>query len=297
MYSRSFLRFLLFILAALPLRAQLDVTLQIERSNYVAWEPLFATVTVTNTSGNDFVLGGPNNAPWLNFLITGDGNRPATALAPVEADALMCRRGQTLQRRFNLPRHYHLTQSGTYVVRASVYFPDLQRWIQSRPSRVSIAQAPRPKWEQAFALPAGHRLAGKYRRYQVFNFHDVDRSYLYVRVIDESTGLFLATYRLSSIVPDQDVQPAVDRAMNLHLLCLGGPQTWAYHTVDVDGKLTHQEFLKQDKGLPKLITQPSGQVYVAGGTSYDPLKPATTAATATDKIRRLTDRPPGVQLR
>lgn len=287
---------LLFLFAALPLRAQLNVTLEIERQNYVAWEPLIAKVTVTNTSGKDIVLGGPNNAPWLNFIITGDGGRPVTALVELDADAMMCRQGQSFQRSFNLPRHYHLTQPGAFVVKASAYFADLQRWVQSRPLRVTITQLARPKWEQSFALPPGHRMAGKYRRYQIFTYHDVDRSYLYVRLLDESTGMFIATYRLTSIVPDQDAQPALDASMGLHVLCLAGHQTWAYHTIDADGKVTHQEFLRSTNGIPKLITQPSGKVYVAGGESYDPLKPAA-AATGTDKIRRLTDRPGGVQLR
>lgn len=287
---------LFFLLAALPLRAQLNVTLEIERQNYVAWEPLIAKVTVTNTSGKDMVLGGPNNAPWLNFIITGDGGRPVTALVELDAEAMMCRQGQSFQRSFNLPRHYHLTQPGAYVVKASAYFADLQRWLQSRPLRVTITQLARPKWEQSFALPPGHRMAGKYRRYQMFTYHDVDRSYLYVRLVDESTGMFMATYRLTSIVPDQDAQPALDASMSLHVLCLAGHQTWAYHTLDADGKVTHQEFLRSTNGIPKLISQPSGKVYVAGGSSYDPLKPPT-APTGTDKIRRLTDRPGGVQLR
>ncbi len=294
MNLRSLLCLALFLIT-LPLRAQLDVTLQVERTNYVSWEPLIVTVTITNTSGNDFVLGGPNNGPWLNFLITGDGNRPVTALGELDVPAIMCRRGQTLQRKFNLPRHYHLTQSGAYVIRAAAYFPELQRWVQSRPSRVTIAQAARPKWEQAFAAPGGHRMGGKYRRYQLFTFHDIDRTYLYVRVIDEGTGIFIATYRLCSVVPDRDAQPAVDRNMNLHVLCLGGPQTWAYHVIDPDGRITKQEFLRHDKGAPKLVTQPSGQVYVVGGTLYDPSRPAVAAPT--DRVRSISERPAGVQLR
>lgn len=288
--------YLILLLLAPVLRAQLAVTLQVERENYVSWEQMLATVSVTNNSGNDIVLGGPNNAPWLNFIITGDGGRPVTSLTPVDAEAIMCRNGQTLQRRFNLLRHYHLTQPGAYVIKASAYFPDLQRWIQSRPARVNVSQLGRAKWEQSFALPPGHRMAGKYRRYQIFNYHDVDRTYVYVRVVDESTGMFMTTYRLSSVVADQPVQPAVDMMQNLHLLCVGGHQTWAYHVVDPDGKVTKQELLKGDKGIPKLVTQPSGQVFVAGGSTYDPSAPPT-AATATDKIRRLTDRPSGVQLR
>lgn len=289
--------FLLVAMAASPVRAQLNVTIGLERTNFVSYEPLHATVTVTNTSDNDVVLGGPNNTSWLNFLVTGDNGRPVTAIANPDAEAIVCRSGQSLQRRFNLPRHFHLIDSGTYVVKASAYFPDLQRWIPSRPARFTIIQAPKVRWEQSFALPPGHKTAGKYRRYQLFAFHDTDRSYLYLRVVDESTGMFIATYRLSSLVPDRELQPALDAGQNLHVLCLGSPTVWVHHTIDPDGKLvTRPQTFHQGKGAPQLVTQPSGECMVVGGSAYDPLeKPPAAAGDAV--IRRLSDRPAGVPLR
>jgi hypothetical protein len=286
-------------MTAAAVRAQLTVTVGLERTNYVAYEPLLATVTVTNTSGNDVVLGGPNNSSWLNFLITGDNGRAVTAISNPDADAIMCRAGQSLQRRFNLPRLFHLADSGTYVVKASVYFPDLQRWIPSRPSRFTVVQAPKPRWEQSFALPRGHRMAGKYRRYQLINFHDTDRSYLYVRIVDESTGMFMATFRVSSLVPDRDIQPALDGNQNLHVLCLGSPTVWVHHVVDPDGKLLGQSETYRQKSKaspPQLVTQPTGECVVLGGSVYDPTeRPPPAPGDAV--VRRLSDRPAGVPLR
>ena len=51
-------------------------------------------------------------------------------------------------------------------------------------------------------------------------------------------------------MPDQPAQPAIDRDQNLHILCVGGHQTWAYHIIDPDGKVTKQELLKGDQGIP-----------------------------------------------
>ncbi len=293
--SRRFLLFL-FLLTAPRLHAQLSVTASVERTNYVSSEPVQITVTVTNTSGNDVVLGGPNNTSWMNFVVTADNGRQVTAIDSPNADAVICRAGQSLQKRFNLPRYFHLVDSGTYIVRASAYFADLQRWVSSRPVRITINQAARPRWEQTIALPPGHKLAGKYRRYQLINFHDTDRSYLYVRIIDESTGMFIATYRLSSLEPGREVQPAIDRKQNLHVLCLGSPMVWAHQSVDPDGTVLTQKFYRQGEGVPQLITQSSGEVMVMGGRIYDPMeKPAAPAGT--DVIRRLSDRPAGVPLR
>ena len=289
--------FLLLAIAVPQVRAQLNVSVEVERTNFVAYEPLFVTVTVTNTSGNDVVLGGPNNNSWLNFLVVSENGRPVTGIANPDADAIVCRNGQSLQRKFNLPRHFHLIDSGIYVVKASVYFPALQRWINSHPVRFTINQAPRPKWERSFALPAGHKMAGKYRKYQLFTFHDKDRSYLYVRLVDESTGMFLLTTRLSSIAPDRELQQTVDAQQNLHLLCLGSPRVWAYQSIDPDGKLLTQRFFSQGKGEPQLVTQTSGAVMVLGGTSYDPTEKPATPPGGGAVIHRLSERPAGIPLR
>lgn len=292
----SLLRLVLFLAAVPALRAQLNVAVAIDRTNYIAYEPLPITVTVTNTSGKDVVLGGPNNTSWLNFLVTTESGRPVTSLGNPEAEAIVCRSGQSLQRRYNLPRYFHLIDSGGFLVKGSVYFPDLQRWVHSRPVRFTVRQAPQPRWEQTFALPKGHLMAGKYRRYQIFNFHDTDRSYLYVRIIDETTGVFIATFPVSSLVPERPVQPAIDADQNLHILCLASPQVWSHQSIDPDGKLAGQKYYRMGGGQPQLITQSSGDVMVAGGTVYDPdAKP--TVPTGTEGIRRLSDRPAGIPLR
>ncbi len=297
---RSFCRFALLFLSvflAPRLQAQMDVKIQAERINYVAYESLNVTVTVTNNTGNDVVLGGPNNTSWLNFLVTNESGRPVTGIANPDVDAIICRNGQSMERKFNLPRHFHLIDPGTYLVKASVYFPDLQRWVNSRPARFIINQAPKPAWTHTYALPKGHKQAGTYRKYQVFTFNDFDRTYLYLRIVDESTGVYLYTVRLCSMMPEREIQPLVDRDQTLHLLCLGSAQVWAYLTIDIDGKLVSQKFFRQGKGVPQLVKQASGEVMVLGGTSYDPTEKPATPPGGGAVIRRLSDRPAGVSLR
>jgi hypothetical protein len=140
-------------------------------------------------------------------------------------------------------------------------------------------------------------MAGKYRKYQLFTFHDNDRSYLYVRLVDEATGMYLLTSRLSSISPDRQLQPAIDADQNLHLLCLGSPLVWAYQSLSPDGQLLSQKFFRQGKGTPQLVTQPSGEVMVLGGTDYDPTEKPATPPGGGAVIRKLSDRPSGIPLR
>lgn len=295
---RPLLRFVILMLAAAALprvQAQINVSIKLERGNYVSYESLPVTVTVTNTSGSDVVLGGPNNSSWLNFLVTSETGRPVTAIESPNVDAIVCKKNQALERKFNLPRHFHLIESGGYVVKASVYFPDLQRWLNSPPARFNIMQAPKPQWERTYTVPSGFKMAGKYRKYQLFTVHDSDRSYLYVRIVDESTGMYLMTTRFNSMAPDRQLQPAVDDEQNLHILCLASPLAWVYQCVDPDGKLIAQKFYKQGKGVPQLVAQ-GGGVTILGGTIYDPAEKPAPATANGSAIRRLSDRPAGVPL-
>ena len=280
----------LALLFAGTVRAQLAVTVTAERTNFIAYEPLYLTVTVTNTGGRDIVLGGPRNSSWLNFLVMSERGEPVTAITDPGAEPLMCRAGQAIQRRYNLPRYFHLTGSGGYVVKASAYHSDLQRWINSRPVRFTIQQAPRPRWEKSFALPSGHRLSGKYRRYQLFNFHDTDKSYLFVRIVDESTGAFLVTQPMNTLVPDRDVQIQMDAEQRLHVFSMGSPRIWVYQVMDPDGRVQKQDFYQVKRGSPKLNLSDAGTVTVSGAEPYEAESPKR------DKFRGTGDRPEGVPL-
>jgi hypothetical protein len=284
---------ILLLLFTAAVRAQLDVRMEVERGNYISYEPIQATVTVTNTSGADIVLGGPNGTPWLNFMINYDNGKPVTALANTNAQPMMCRAGETISRRFNLPRFFHLIESGGYVAKASIYFADLSRWVNSRPIRFTINQAPRPRWEKVVALPANHRMAGKYRRYQIFYFNDIQRSYIYARVIDETSGAIIQTQPLSFVESDRTFQPAIDIEQNLHVLYLGSPQVWIHQVINPDGGIVSQQFRKQTRGEVTLVSQKNGRFALAGGMPYDPgEKPKTTGPASS--VRRLSDRPRGI---
>ncbi len=294
MNLRRFLPAIVLLLFATSSHAQLDVRVEIERANYVSYEAIPATVTITNTSGADIVLGGPNGTPWLNFIINYESGKPVAGLANISANPMMCRAGETLQRRYNLPRFYHLIDSGGYVIKASVYFADLSRWVNSRPARFTVTLAPKPRWEKTVALPANHKMVGKYRRYQVFYFNDIHRSYIYSRVIDESTGAIIQTMPLSYVEADRTFQPAIDLSQNLHILYLGSPKIWVHMIINPDGGVVSQKFRKQTQGEVTLVTQRGGLLAIAGGEPYDPTekKPVSPGPAS---VKRLSDRPVGVE--
>lgn len=271
---------------ASSLQAQLEVKLSFERESYVSLEPIEAVVTIRNNVGKDVVLGGAGGASWLNFQAHDTSGIPVSVIRAVDVPPLVLRNGETLQRKFQLDRHYFLSETGTYIVRAAAYFPELEKHNVSRPVRFNILQPRPPVWQEVFAMPGGK---GGYRRFQVFLFNDTKKTFVYLSVVDEGTKMVMSRTPLGSVMVEKDVQPALDQDKNLHLIYLSSPTLYVYQQIDPGGRVADRKFYLTEKGQPKLIKEPSGKVSILGGVLYDPLAQPQTPA-----FRKLSDRPPGL---
>lgn len=283
--STALLHFCALLFLTARAAAQLEVSLSLERDNYVSLEAIEATVTIKNSVGKDVVLGGPSGTTWLNFQIHDTSGAPANPIRPLPVQAMVLRNGETLQRKFQLDRHFYLSESGTYIIRAAAYFPELEKYNLSRPMRFNVQQ-PRPaRWQEVFAVP-GER---GYRRFQVFTFNDTTKSYVCLSVIDEETKMVMSRTALGSVIVDKEVQPALDSRKHLHLIYMGTPTLYVYQQVDPAGTITDRKYYLASKGVPKLVKNPDGSVSIAGGSLYDPL-----LAPQTKPFRKLSDRPAGL---
>ena len=64
--------FFVFVFAA-AVEAQVQVDLKFKRLQYIAYEPVVATVAITNLAGRDIELRDADGQSWLGFEITGSG--------------------------------------------------------------------------------------------------------------------------------------------------------------------------------------------------------------------------------
>ncbi|HEY2045872.1 MAG TPA: hypothetical protein VGG93_04770, partial [Candidatus Udaeobacter sp.] len=62
--------FCIFLCAA-GAEAQVQVDLKFQRLQYIAYEPVVATVAITNLAGRDIELHDAEGQSWLGFEITG----------------------------------------------------------------------------------------------------------------------------------------------------------------------------------------------------------------------------------
>jgi hypothetical protein len=276
-----------FAFVAVTAHAQIQVDLSFKRIQYIAHEPILATIKIANNSGRDIDLRDDNGQHWFGFEINAGEGR---LLAPLKTDAaepaLHVESGKTVLRKINLTSLYPVHDFGAYHVRANVYFTDLNKFFYSPTKVVQVTDA-RPIWQKTVGVPEGMPGAGEARTYSLLSNRFVDHTSLYVRVENRDTGAVFTTYSLGRLIASDDPQAEVDRANQLHVLHCAAPRSWAYSHVGLNGELlAHSTFL-ETKTRPRLRHTPDGSIAVNGGKLDVPIVESKQGPAS-----KLSDRPP-----
>ncbi len=126
------------------------------------------------------------------------------------------------------------------------------------------------------------------REYQVLTFTDSRKTYLYIKVVDNTTGQPLQTYALGEVLLFRKPEATVDRDQRIHILFLSTPSVWSHIVVDSDGKVVSRDFHKRGAASdPRLVTFGNGEVLVAGSVPYDPV----AEREARSKAHKISERP------
>ncbi|MEN3942324.1 hypothetical protein WJU23_13580 [Prosthecobacter sp. SYSU 5D2] len=288
-----FLTPLLFFALALTAQAQFQVSLTLPRSDFLALEAIPATVTITNRSGAEVVLGGPGRTSWLSFEMT---DRTGVPLSPIDvsgADLAQIPPGGTIQRKIIVSDAYAPTEIGNYGLIARVAdVPSGQYYTSSR-ARFNITDS-KAMWEQTYGVPEGYRGAGTARRYAVILFDDGKGTSLYVRLIDEKSKLRLQTFRIGPVIMAHDPQITLDRGNHLQILFLAQPHIYTHCIVAPDGSLKKRSYYREENGdRPHLTVSAEGDAMITGGQFFDPSAPPPMPAGNTG--RNVSDKPPGLE--
>jgi hypothetical protein len=259
----------LFVIAA-NAEAQIQVDLKFKRLQYIAYEPVVATLSITNLAGRDIDLHDIAGQSWLGFEITGNEGQPVAPIGTENSQPpLKVGTGQRVTHQINLAPLYPVNDFGTYHVRTNVYFADLGKFFYS-PTRVFEVTDARPIWQQTVGIPDGVAAPGNARTYSLLTNRFPDHTSLYVRVQDKDSGIVYATYSLGREISFEEPQTEIDRANQLHVLHCSAPRAWAYARIGLNGELlTHSSFM-ETKTRPRLVRAANGEVAVHGGTMESP---------------------------
>src|SRR5678816_823918 len=139
--------------------AQIAVDIQIKKRTFVRYEPILATVGVTNLSGRDLMLRD-GEAQWFGFQITtGSKDLVAPRNPNYHLDSFELKAGATIKRTVNLNTLFSLAEFGIYRIRAQIYSDELKKYFSSRINNIEISEG-QTIWQQTVGVPDGMPNAG-----------------------------------------------------------------------------------------------------------------------------------------
>lgn len=281
----TFLTSSVFLLATAA-EAQIQVDLKFKRLQYIAYEPVVATVAITNLAGREIELHDADGQSWLGFELSGSEEQPIAPLSGAKAEpALKIAAGQRVTRQINLAPLYPVNEFGAYHVRTNVYFADLGKFFYSGTRVFEVTDA-RPIWQQTVGVPEGTAGSGQVRTYSLMTNRFPDHTSLYVRVQDKDRGVVYATYSLGRTISSEQPQAEIDRANQLHVLHCAAPRAWSYARVGLNGELLEHSSFMETKTRPRLLHSANGEIAVRGGVMEAP------ARNSASKVPKLSARPP-----
>ncbi len=245
--------------------AQIQVDLRFSRLQYIAYEPVFATVTITNLAGRDIALRDNGDQSWYGFEITGGGDRLLAPIKRPQEPPLQIATGTSVTRKIDLTPLFPIQDLGVYHVRANVFFADLNKFFYAQTKVFEVTSA-RPIWQRTVGDPNSHGT----RTFSLMTNRFPDHTSLYVRVEDRENNLVYATFSLGRVISFDQPHAEIDRENHLHVLHCAAPRVWAYSVVGLDGRLLKHDTYSEARTMPRLRRTTDGVVEVAGGMLVDP---------------------------
>jgi hypothetical protein len=285
----KYLRLLLFLCLATAAHAQITVDCSLKQRFHLLYEPLIATVMVTNRTGRDITLSDSPQYQWFGFRISGEGDRmiPPRSLT-YHLQPLSVKAGETVKRTVNLNELYEMGESGTFRIQASIYYDGLDKFFTSRPTHIDVSEG-HLLWRKVAGVPEGQPAAGQMRIFSLLSHEVGETNTLYVRVEGQDDGMVYCTFPIGRLVDNVAPQVEFDSNNNLYILHLVGMRAYVLTKVTVAGEYAGQVNYSAPKTRPTLRRTAAGGLQIIGGKREGSV---TLAATPAD-LPKLSDRPPG----
>ena len=273
-------------------RAQVEMEIRFSRHSYILYEPVIATVEITNVAGRDLEFEDVPGKQWFNVEITTlDGDllpptNPDYKLRPLTVPA-----GQTVSRKIDLTPLFPIREMGQQRVRANVYLAETKHFYYSNTAAFEMTDG-KLYWRQSVGVPGSTDT----RQLSLLTNQLPDKLLLYVRIRDEVGNTVYTTQSLGKmILGGRDPEEMLDRENNLHVLQEAQPGGFLYTEVGLDGsRLAQKAYVKVGPSHPFLAKTPSGDVVVRGGQIQVAPALAAGGPPAAAPQHKLSDRPAGL---
>ena len=279
------------LLVGSPAQAQFQVGLTLDKKSYVAQEPMVAIVSVTNRSGADVVLGGPNGRKWMTFTMRNALDRALTPLDLTTEDPVVLNAGATIRRKVRVSDTHSVEEQGTYSITTSVYHPASGEYYQSNRVRFVVTDIKPFGQPLVFGVPEGFPEQGRVRRYVLMVNRDMESSTMYFRLVDNLSEAKLTTYPLGAVTLAREPQVTMDRSNQLHVMFMTSREIYTYAVIQPDGRPKSVQYVRDvPEHHPQLFLTANNDVVLRGGQVVDPNAPKPVET----KGRSISERPPGL---
>jgi hypothetical protein len=258
-------------------KAQLAVSMQLDRRSYILYEHVFAKVTFRNYSGRGLIFGKNKGLRGtLKFKIIAPDGRKLIPNKNFDASALLeglvLNPGATTKIVVPLSEMYNLFKAGQYTVRAVVGHPMLPT------SYISDTKTSQNGFSIFNGIPVWHREVGvpdvlnanskdkiKKRIVKILNFYDNNRKY-YALMIEDPNVIY-GVIRIAEDLEDELPQIQVDGLSRIHIFVQISAKVYSYFVYDLNCKLEEFSHYTLANGrAPVLIRDAEeGSVMVVGG--------------------------------
>ena len=280
-----------FLFLAKESNAQLIVSMNLSKTNYITYEPIVATVTVYNRAGNDIVLGGPKGRGWMSFDVYRDGQLLSPRSVDGGFETMLLKAGRSVTKKVDINRLYPVSDYGSYTINASVYFPPRRSYFSSKKSRINVTDA-RAFWKQSFGFSQGRNKLASFRQFSLHEHRESANSALYVRLRETKGTKVYCTFSLGRFINVRKPQATIDAQNRLHVMHMISPRIYSHARVSPEGAFLGNEYFRETADTrPSLVIDEGGTVKVVGGIAYDPNKQPE----AEQQPRSASELPPGLQ--
>src|ERR1019366_1276827 len=250
--------------------AQIQVSAQTERSDFLLYERVDLLVTVANGGESDLVLDNSAGHSWLSFLVSKHNRLPVRPERQGTFKPVTLKVGETKTLRVNLTPLFSFREEGDYKAAAVIDLPG-EGQIISDGVPFTVLRG-HQVWSQTRPVEGSERV------YSLIRFSpQIDRTNLYLRVEDPSENVVYANLALGEVVAYIDPEVFFDPQGNIHVMQPIAMGTYLYTRADPRGKILHQGIFKVFRALPpRLAKLEDGSVVVVGGMEENPNVPRET---------------------
>ncbi len=147
-----------FLAAVGPVSGQINLDLKLDRSLYLAHEPITGELIIVNMAGRDLIFGESGGSVGsISLSPTGPGtSSPRCRAKPTSVPSSSGPASLTYKHKVTINRRYPMANIGTYRVKASIHFPQINRVFETKSITVQVTDG-QPMWSQIVGVPQGHR--------------------------------------------------------------------------------------------------------------------------------------------